>query len=557
FGTSNWSTASDDNQLEVNYFTTKDWFYRFFADQFEWKWNNRPPDGSTTAQTTEFVPLPPDAPSYRAPAKGTTGVNPGSVTLTWYAGPWARKYDLYLGTASNPVPMRTNVELGPSQSTSDYKSFTVTGLAPGTTYAWKIVSRTMADVAAEGPLWTFTTAGAPVSTPPSADATPPSVVVYSPGRDAALGGTTDVSASAWDNLAVVGVQFKVDGINVGAEDRSTPFRISWDTTLVSSGPHEVTAEARDNAGNRTTSAIVRVTVANDAPPADTVAPSVTLTAPADGSVLSGTTSITADSADDVGLAAVQFMLDDVPFGAPDQTAPYAVPWDTTSAANGPHTLGAVARDAAGNLTIASPVSVTVVNTVVVPPPSRTVVIRAADVPAENIIGNWVRSDDASAADGVALWNSDGGAGKIAPALIVPKHYLEISFQAEAGTPYHLWMRLRAQNNYFGNDSLHVQFYDAVDAAAMPIYRVGSTGADNSAQVVLQESDGGKISGWGWADQGWNGLGTPIYFTTTGPHTLRIQQREDGVMFDQIVLSPDTYSSTAPGSQNNDTTVVPR
>ena len=41
FGTSNWSTASDDNQLEVNYFTTKDWFYQFFANQFEWKWNNR------------------------------------------------------------------------------------------------------------------------------------------------------------------------------------------------------------------------------------------------------------------------------------------------------------------------------------------------------------------------------------------------------------------------------------------------------------------------------------------------------------------------------------
>ncbi|MEN3337469.1 MAG: hypothetical protein V7647_1145, partial [Acidobacteriota bacterium] len=68
FGTSNWSTASDDNQLEVNYFTTKPWFYQFFARQFEWKWTNQPPDGSGVVQTSEFVPLPPDAPSYRAPA---------------------------------------------------------------------------------------------------------------------------------------------------------------------------------------------------------------------------------------------------------------------------------------------------------------------------------------------------------------------------------------------------------------------------------------------------------------------------------------------------------
>lgn len=182
----------------------------------------------------------------------------------------------------------------------------------------------------------------------------------------------------------------------------------------------MTAEARDNAGNLTTSAIVRVAVGNDAPPADTVAPSVRLTAPADGSVLSGATSITADSFDDVGVAGVQFTLDGAPLGTQDQAAPYAVTWDTTAAANGPHTLGAVARDAAGNLTGASPLSVTVFNEIVVSPPSRTVVLHAADVPAEHIPRNWVRSDDASAADGVALWNPDAGAGKIAPALTAPK-----------------------------------------------------------------------------------------------------------------------------------------
>ena len=150
FGTSNWSTASDDNQLEVNYFTTKDWFYQFFADQFEWKWNNQPPDGSGTVQTTEFVPLPPDPPSNRAPANLATGVSPASVTLTWYAGSWARKYDLYLGVGSNPTLHTADLQLGPSRSTSDYKSITLTGLQPGTTYSWKVVSKTLANVAEEG-----------------------------------------------------------------------------------------------------------------------------------------------------------------------------------------------------------------------------------------------------------------------------------------------------------------------------------------------------------------------------------------------------------------------
>ena len=126
--------------------------------------------------------------------------------------------------------------------------------------------------------------------------------------------------------------------------------------------------------------------------------------------------------------------------------------------------------------------------------------------------------------------------KIAPARVAPQHYVDVTFDAEAGAAYHLWIRMRAQNDYFGNDSIHVQFSDAVDAGGAPIYRIGSSSADNSAQVVLQETDGGTISGWGWADQGWNGLGSHIYFATSGPHTLRIQQREDGTIFDQIVLS---------------------
>ena len=70
--------------------------------------------------------------------------------------------------------------------------------------------------------------------------------------------------------------------------------------------------------------------------------------------------------------------------------------------------------------------------------------------------------------------------------------------------------MKALNNQFTNDSIHVQFSASVGADNAPIYRIGSTGADSSAQVVLQESDNGILSGWGWADQGWNGAGRHIY-----------------------------------------------
>jgi len=97
-------------------------------------------------------------------------------------------------------------------------------------------------------------------TPP--DATPPTVSITSPASGATVGGTTTVTASASDNVGVVGVQFLLDGANLGAEDTATPYSMSWNTTTASNGSHTLSAVARDAAGNRTTSAPVTVTVAN-------------------------------------------------------------------------------------------------------------------------------------------------------------------------------------------------------------------------------------------------------------------------------------------------------
>jgi hypothetical protein len=190
-----------------------------------------------------------------------------------------------------------------------------------------------------------------------------------------------------------------------------------------------------------------------------------------------------------------------------------------------------------------------------PPTPSTVVIRAGEI--TRIVGNWTRVTDQTAAGTSALYNTNLGAAKIATALTNPAHYFTATFSADAGVPYHLWIRMKALNNLYTNDSIHVQLSDSVDAANAPLYQIGSTGADSSGQVVLQESDNGIISGWGWADQGWNGAGRHIYFRTSGQHTVEIQQREEGITIDQIVLSPDTFLTVAPGSQHDDTTIVPK
>jgi hypothetical protein len=69
-----------------------------------------------------------------------------------------------------------------------------------------------------------------------------------------------VSANAYDNVGVVGVQFKLDGSNLGSEDTAAPYSISWNTTLASLGTRALTAVARDAAGNTVTSAAVNVVV---------------------------------------------------------------------------------------------------------------------------------------------------------------------------------------------------------------------------------------------------------------------------------------------------------
>jgi glucose/arabinose dehydrogenase len=101
--------------------------------------------------------------------------------------------------------------------------------------------------------------GAPGPVP---DTTPPAVAITFPASGATVSGTITVSASASDDVGVVGVQFLLDGANFGAMDTTAPYSISWDTTTTSNGAHAIAAIARDAAGNQTSSNLVSVTVSN-------------------------------------------------------------------------------------------------------------------------------------------------------------------------------------------------------------------------------------------------------------------------------------------------------
>ena len=161
FGSSNWTSPSNQSQEEHNEFTKKAWVFQWFTAQFERKWNNTAP----APETQPFAPLPPSAPVNLSPAQGGTKL-PQSTVISFDAGPFAHLYDIYLGTSPNPPLIASDVPLGPNENGTP-RNYQLPSLNTGTTYYWRVVAKTMALQGAAGPVWSFTTAGpvTPVSRP--------------------------------------------------------------------------------------------------------------------------------------------------------------------------------------------------------------------------------------------------------------------------------------------------------------------------------------------------------------------------------------------------------
>lgn len=143
------------------------------------------------------------------------------------------------------------------------------------------------------------------------------------------------------------------------------FWVQRQSSAVPASSTTVSIDDTSPTADRWNLAAVEVTPAPSGP--DTTPPAVSITDPADGTTVSGTVTVAATAADDVGVTSVQFTLDGTNLGAPATSPPFRTTWNTTAVPAGTHVLGAVATDAAGNQGIAAPVTVTVDNSA--PPPA--------------------------------------------------------------------------------------------------------------------------------------------------------------------------------------------
>src|SRR5215831_4616361 len=133
------------------------------------------------------------------------------------------------------------------------------------------------------------------------------------------------------------------------------------------------------------------------PPADPTLPTVSITSPASGATVSGTTTVTATAFGSVAVASVQFEVDGSNLGAAVTTAPYSQSLNTTTLANGKHSLAGIATDTAGNKATSALVSITVNNPSDTTPPTESITS-----PANGATVSGTITVTATASDNVAV-----------------------------------------------------------------------------------------------------------------------------------------------------------
>ncbi len=248
------------------------------------------------------------------------------------------------------------------------------------------------------------------------DTSPPTTIITFPDPGAIISGSVTLTTTPSDNVGIARVEFAVDGVVVGSPggpnsggpyqpntplNGGTSFSISWNSASVANGSHIVTAIVYDAAGNRGTSPGFTVRTNNSSTtPADTTPPTVSISGPAPNAIVSGNAvRLSAVASDNVAVASVRFRIDGTDIGSPDTIAPFFLDWNSTTAANGSHTVTAVATDSAGNQTTSNAVIFSVNNTG--SPATSAVIWMDSAVPANAVTGssggdtwNWVTSNPA-------------------------------------------------------------------------------------------------------------------------------------------------------------------
>jgi chitodextrinase len=463
--------------------------YNFAVDAYDAA-GNVSAQAATTATTTACPDTtPPSAPGNLSETNATTG----SISFAWVAS------TDNVGVAGYDVYVNGSLE---TQVTGT--SATVSNLACGSSVAVAVDAYDAAGNRSQE----VTTQMSTQSCPP--DTTPPSA----PGNLTVDSATADGITVSWtassDDTGVAGYGLYLDGAQHGMTDVTT----ATFSMLACGTSFTIGVDAFDSAGNTSSTSTV---MARTAPCGDTTPPTVSITAPASGSTVSGTVAVDAAASDNVGVVGVQFKLDGQNLGAEVTAAPYGTSW-SADASSGTHVLTAVARDAAGNTATSAPVTVTVAAA-----PSQPVPVPSAAVAGVTVGPGFddatqhqvvrtksgtvyiVAADDNPCQLGgsgvIRVWK---GSGAQAADPSVPTAFTEMDpshhpvsggtgvCEYSGGTSSALFS---PDCRLDSNGTIHIVYIDTYNRDVY--YQTFSTATDTWGQRVVVGTYGSKISGSSW------------------------------------------------------------
>ncbi len=187
------------------------------------------------------------------------------------------------------------------------------------------------------------------------DVTAPAVTIHSPSAGSTVSGVVGVNVSSSDNTGVIRLELHIGG-SLYARSSSSSATFTWNTGNFLDGTYLLEARAYD-AANNVTSSSRSVTVRNS-PATDSIAPVVSITAPANGARVKGlwNLKVKVAASDNVGVSRVELYADGKLVGT-SSYAPATFTWSVRKATAGSHVFQAYAYDAAGNIGASSTVTV--------------------------------------------------------------------------------------------------------------------------------------------------------------------------------------------------------
>ena len=370
FYATNWQINNDYGApFTCNFDTTRlrDGAYTLRADAFDSSGNKTSrsinitiANNSTTPTTTNTAPsVSMTSPGSGQTVSGTVGYGASASDNAGVA-----RVDFFLDGSSTRMLSDTSSPYGGSLNTTTLSNgahsiravaYDAAGLSSSSSVSFNVSNTTTSTggTSTGGTSTGGTSTGGTTTTGP--------VAFTSPVNNAIVRGT--ISGAACAAIAPTGtsrVSFYAGNWQINNDYGGPAWNCNFDTTRLRDGAYVLRADAFTSSGAKTSGSI-NITIDNankltgtttggtTTGTADTTAPSVSMTSPTSGQSVTAGTSLAyaANAADNVGVARVQFFLDNATTPmVSDTTSPYGGSLSTTGM-SGTHTIKAVAFDAAG------------------------------------------------------------------------------------------------------------------------------------------------------------------------------------------------------------------